>query len=149
MRQLGVAHQIGFKIWRLSRQLQLALSVAVLIVLGLLCYRWVYWSDLRVPTLTLGELLVILVLLAGVQFGLPLLRRWHLRKTLQEILIGIGMATVGFLARISQRGRCIGALDLRKSSWTNGLSQDQGESRCRQSVARICLALHQLKGGRW
>jgi hypothetical protein len=28
------------------------------------------------------------------------------------------------LARISQRGRCIGALDLRKSNWTNGLSQD-------------------------
>ncbi len=53
------------------------------------------------------------------------------------------------LARISQRGRCIGALDLRKSSCTNGLSQDQGASRCRQSVARICLALHALKGGGW
>jgi hypothetical protein len=33
-------------------------------------------------------------------------------------------------------------------SFTNGLSQDQGESRCRQSVAQICLALHPLKGGR-
>jgi hypothetical protein len=98
MRQLGVAHQIGFKIWRLSRQLQLALSVAVLIVLGLLFYSWVHWSALTVPRLTLGELLVILVLLTGIQFGLPLLRRWHFRKTLQDILIGIGMATVGFLA---------------------------------------------------
>jgi predicted acylesterase/phospholipase RssA len=98
MRQLGVAHQIGFKVWRVSRQLQLALSVVVLIVLGLLFYSWVHWSGLRIPTLTLGELLVMLVLLAGIQFGLPLLRRWHFRKTLQEILIGIGMATVGFLA---------------------------------------------------
>ena len=53
------------------------------------------------------------------------------------------------LARISQRGRCIGALDLRKSCCENGLSRRQGSSRCRQSVARICLALHQLKGGRW
>ena len=51
------------------------------------------------------------------------------------------------LARISQRGRCIGALDLRKSCCENGLSRKQGESRCRQSVARICLALHPLKGG--
>jgi hypothetical protein len=98
MRQLGVAHQIGFKVWRLSRQLQLALSVAVLIVLGLLSYSWVHWSGLTVPRLTLGELLVISVLLAGIQFGQPLLRRWHFRKTLQDILIGIGMATVGFLA---------------------------------------------------
>jgi predicted acylesterase/phospholipase RssA len=97
MRQLGVAHQIGFKIWRLSRQLQLSLSVAVLIVLGSLFYSWAQWSGFRIPTLTLGELLVMLVLLAGAKFGLPLLRRWHFRKTLQEILIGVGMATVGFL----------------------------------------------------
>jgi hypothetical protein len=60
----------------------------------------------------------------------------------------IGRRAGGGLARISQRDRCIGALDLRKSSWTNGLSQDQGESRCRQSVTRICLALHALKGVR-
>jgi hypothetical protein len=52
------------------------------------------------------------------------------------------------LTRISQRGRCIGALDLRKSCCTNGLSEDQGESRCRQSVTRICLALHLLKDAR-
>jgi DNA-binding transcriptional LysR family regulator len=31
------------------------------------------------------------------------------------------------LARNSQRGRCIGALDLRKSCWKNGLSRSQGE----------------------
>src|SRR5206468_11256254 len=31
------------------------------------------------------------------------------------------------LARISQRGRCIGALDLRKSCCKNGLSRSQGE----------------------
>src|SRR4051812_12928097 len=53
------------------------------------------------------------------------------------------------LTRISQRGRCIGALDLRKSCCKNGLSRRQGEARCGQSVARICLDLHRLKGGRW
>jgi len=53
------------------------------------------------------------------------------------------------LARISQRGGCTGALDLRKSCWMNGLSQRQGEARCGQSVARICLDLHRLKGTRW
>ena len=53
------------------------------------------------------------------------------------------------LARISQRGGCTGALDLRTSCWMNGLSQMQGEARCGQSVARICLDLHRLKGTRW
>jgi ATP-dependent exoDNAse (exonuclease V) alpha subunit len=37
------------------------------------------------------------------------------------------------LTRISQKGRCIGRLDLRKSCWMNGLSQLHGEARCRQS----------------
>src|SRR5262249_23607758 len=32
----------------------------------------------------------------------------------------------GLLARISQRGRCIGSLDLRKSCCMNGLSRRQG-----------------------
>jgi predicted acylesterase/phospholipase RssA len=98
MRQLGVAHQIGFKIWRLSRQLQLALSIVVLLILGSLIYSWAQWSGLEIPAPTVGKLVVILALLVVVQFGLPFLRRWHFRKTLQEILIGIGMATVGFLA---------------------------------------------------
>ena len=44
-----------------------------------------------------------------------------------------GMAILRGLARISQEGRCIGLRDLRKSCCTNGLSQDQGETRCRQS----------------
>src|SRR6266850_2048701 len=57
--------------------------------------------------------------------------------------------TAASLARISQRGGCTGALDLRKSCWMNGLSQRQGEARCGQSVARICLDLHRLKGTRW
>jgi pimeloyl-ACP methyl ester carboxylesterase len=53
------------------------------------------------------------------------------------------------LARNSHRGRCIGALDLRKSSWQNGLSQGQGESRCRQNVARRYSNLHASKGALW
>src|SRR6516225_189902 len=53
------------------------------------------------------------------------------------------------LARISQTGRCVGVLDLRKSICTNDLPQGQGETRCRQSVAWICLDLHRLKGARW
>jgi hypothetical protein len=52
------------------------------------------------------------------------------------------------LARISHADRCIGGLILRKSCCDNGLSQDQGISRCRQSVARICSALHASRGAR-
>ena len=46
-------------------------------------------------------------------------------------------STASGLARISHRGRCIGAPVLRKSCWLNGLSQGQGESRCRHSVAAL------------
>src|SRR6516225_3723170 len=53
------------------------------------------------------------------------------------------------LARISHRGRCIGAPFLRKSCWLNGLSQGQGESRCRQSVAQRYSNLHPSKGAWW
>jgi hypothetical protein len=60
------------------------------------------------------------------------------RKILAEIL-----------ARISQRGGCIGTLDLRKSFCESGLSQGTGGARCRRSVARIYLALHAWKGARW
>ena len=35
-----------------------------------------------------------------------------------------------------------------KIDWESGLSQDKGESRCRQSVARVCLVLHPSKAGR-
>jgi hypothetical protein len=54
-----------------------------------------------------------------------------------------------YLARISQPGRCIGTLDLRKSCWFNGLSQGKGESRCRQSVARRYSNVHASKDAQW
>jgi hypothetical protein len=86
MRQLGVAHEIGFKIWRLSRRLRLALSIGVLVVFGSLFYSWAQWSDLEIPTPTVGKLFMILVLLALVKFGLPLFRHWRFRKTLQDVV---------------------------------------------------------------
>jgi hypothetical protein len=98
MRQLSVAHQIGFKVWRLSRRLQLALSVAVMIAGSLLFYTWTTWRDVRIASPTLWQLLFLLLLFEIIQFGVPLLRRFHIRKSFQEIVIGIGMATVGFVA---------------------------------------------------
>jgi len=98
MHQLSVAHQIGFKVWRLSRRLQLVLSVAVVIVGSLLFYTWATWRDVQIPTPRVWKLVVFFVLLGVIQFGLPFLRRFHIRKTFQEVVIGIGMATIGFLA---------------------------------------------------
>jgi hypothetical protein len=40
---------------------------------------------------------------------------------------GTGKNVIERLARISQRGGCIGVLDLRKSCCKNGLSRRQGE----------------------
>jgi hypothetical protein len=98
MHQLSVANQIGFKVWRLSRRLQLAVSVAVVIAVFLLFFSWASWRDLRMPSVKLWELLAVLLLLAVIQFGLPFLHRFRIRKSFQEIVIGIGMATIGFLA---------------------------------------------------
>src|SRR5215469_14204826 len=68
---------------------------------------------------------------------------------LDRPLLPLAVALPRMLTRISHRGRCIGAPFLRKSCWLNGLSQGQGESRCRQSVARRYSNLHASKGALW
>jgi hypothetical protein len=76
-------------------------------------------------------------------------RDWSAARLSPRLRGAIEPRPWGQLARISQRGRCIGALDLRKSCCKNGLSRRQGKARCGQSVARICLGLYRLKGARW
>ena len=99
VRQLTVAGQIAFKVWRHSRVLQLAAGVAVLLVLALLAYNWSSWSDLRVPTPSLGQLVILLILAVIVPVvWRPVVRLVRWRKTMQQVAIGLGMTTLGFLA---------------------------------------------------
>jgi len=53
------------------------------------------------------------------------------------------------LARKSQRGSVHRALGSEKIVLQERFVSEEGETRCKQSVARICLALHRSKGGRW
>jgi len=98
MRQLGVASQVFFKIWLLTRELQLFAGALALVLIGALAWlAWGHWSD------TLAAVTVNQVVIAVVAFGLSLLglsgvaRLLDYRKTATDVLVGLGMATFGFL----------------------------------------------------
>ncbi len=101
MRQLQVADRIAFKVWRRSRSLQIGVAGFSILVLALLILGWPAWSGVplwREWTLSLGEVAVTIVVLVVVLAGLPVLRLLNVRKTFQQVAIGFGMATVGFIA---------------------------------------------------
>jgi len=103
-RQLKVAGSLFFKVWLLMRQLQILAGVLAVFVLWLLAVaaydRWggplfTYTLTVREAALAVG---LALLSLLGLGFVGKLVRY---RKTATEILIGIGMATFGFvLARL-------------------------------------------------
>jgi hypothetical protein len=101
MRQLKVADRIAFKVWRLSRGLQLGAAGLTVLTVALMVLYWNTWSSVmlwREWTLSLGQVALALVALIVTLAGLPVLRRLNVRKTLQQVAIGLGMATVGFAA---------------------------------------------------
>lgn len=97
-RQLGVANQLFFKVWKLIRQLRWLGWVLALALLGLLVYLvWQGW-DHEIGRLRVGSVA------AFVFFGvLPLLglgfvgKVVRYRKTGTDVLIGAGTALFGFL----------------------------------------------------
>lgn len=107
VRLLKVSHMRGFKIWKLSKGLRVTarvtawlLGVLILSGLGLLC--WWLWSKPQFQ-FTLGIALAILsaFLVGAILLGIvvpPIQRLLHWRKTPSEFIIGLAMATLGFLA---------------------------------------------------
>jgi hypothetical protein len=104
-KRLDAAKFLTFKVWRLSRILQLGAGVTAITLLGLAAVlavgQWQVWSSHPLPRvhpqLTFGLVLLLVVAgTLGVLFVPPLLRKFRLPKTFQQIAIGIGMATVGF-----------------------------------------------------
>jgi hypothetical protein len=101
MRQLQVADRIAFKVWRRSRGLQIAAAGFSMLVLALLILGWPAWSGIplwKEWTLSLGQVAVAMMVLVVVLAGLPVLQLLNVRKTAQQVLVGLGMVTVGFIA---------------------------------------------------
>lgn len=98
MRRLKVADKLVFKVWMLSRSLQLAGGIAIVTLLVMLAVLgWVHWSTTAF-SLTVGAVLTAFVCLAlGAAGWGPLVKTIQYRKTFQSILIGFGMGTLGFL----------------------------------------------------
>jgi predicted acylesterase/phospholipase RssA len=98
LRQLRVANTRLFKVWYLTRYLQIVaglLGLALLFLLGYAGYQW--WNG-KIFELTVGGAIVSLVMIALSLAGLGLLTKIiNYKKTAAEILVGVGMATFGFL----------------------------------------------------
>ena len=98
MRQLRVADKLFFKVWLLSRKLQLVAGAAALTLLWL-GLTWTYQSRTRVILeLTVGGVAgALLVVALGWLGWKPAVKVLRYRKTLQDVVIGLGMVTVGWL----------------------------------------------------
>jgi len=98
-RQLKVADRLGFKVWLLMRRLQLGAGITMLILLAFLgtLVRGAWGRPLFRLAPTFGEVVMALAAAALIAGGLAAVSRLvSYRKTVQEILVGLGMATVGF-----------------------------------------------------
>jgi hypothetical protein len=104
-RQLKVADKLALKVWLVARRLQIGFGIAAVLVLSFLGRElydnWhlvgEFWSRplfVLEPSDVAWSLAI--ALLAFIGLGL-LARMLNYRKTLQQMLIGLGMATVGFL----------------------------------------------------
>ncbi len=100
--QLKVAGKLFFKVWLLVRWLQLAAGVIVLLLLVTLGYAlWGWWTK-QIVSLTVGGAVLAVATTALSMAGLAIIFKiLNYRKTLQEVLIGLGMVSVGtLLARL-------------------------------------------------
>jgi hypothetical protein len=103
-RQLKVADKLAFKVWLLVRELQVALGVVALAGLIFAIYELPRLLGIQLFSTppTLGRLLWAIGLALLPLVGLGLAQKvLDFRKTLQDVVVGLGMATLGFvLARL-------------------------------------------------
>jgi len=97
---LNVGSKRAFKIWKLSRPLEILgwiLGAIALVALILACWKWS-----SVALITLGTIgITILVLIGGAIFGKTVMQIVRYRETLTQIALGVVMALAGWiLARI-------------------------------------------------
>ncbi len=98
-RQLAVADKLFLKVWLLTRSLQLGAGLAVLMLLVLLgvAVKGSWQSELSL-SLSVGSIVLSVGAVALSLAGLGVVSKIiNYRKTVQDILIALGMVTVGFL----------------------------------------------------
>ncbi len=102
VRQLKVADKLFFKIWLLSRRLQIAAGALALLLLVLLGYALYGWWTREILRLTLGGAAMVVGTTVLALAGLGIVSKLvNYRKTVQQFLIGLGMAVIGAaLARL-------------------------------------------------
>jgi predicted acylesterase/phospholipase RssA len=99
LRQLGVANALVFKVWFLVRRLQLLAGLFAVALVCLLIYAAIAWWSNVIARPTVGDVFVVLLAMALSLLGFGMVAKLvNYRKTANEILIGFGMATFGFLA---------------------------------------------------
>ena len=99
MRRLVIAGALAFKVWQLSRPLQVTATALGLAALGLLGWFQSFWWSREIFSLTLGAVAtLVLIAIIGRIVGPTLMRLVQYRKTLTTMGIGIGMSVFGFVA---------------------------------------------------
>jgi hypothetical protein len=96
--QLKVANRPFFKVWLLMRELQIVAGVIAVLLVSLLAYgAYKYWET-EIFTLTVNEASIVALTTVLSLLGLGIVGKLvNYRKTATEILVGIGMATFGFV----------------------------------------------------
>ncbi len=98
LKQLKVADKLFFKVWLLLRPLQIIGGLAVLLALILMCYLAYEYRTEKILTLTINDAFWVGGITAIALMGPGILSRViDYRKTVQEMLIGLGMAVFGAL----------------------------------------------------
>jgi hypothetical protein len=98
LKQLGVADKLFFKVWLLLRWLQLGAGVAAVLLLVLLGYAIYGWWTKQIFSLSVGGAILFVATAALSIAGLGIVSKLvNYRKTVQEILIGLGMVLIGAL----------------------------------------------------
>ncbi|HJU56609.1 MAG TPA: patatin-like phospholipase family protein, partial [Pyrinomonadaceae bacterium] len=106
VKQLRVASQVAFKIWRLRRVLQIFAAALALFVIGVVGYgifNVLTSETLRTkPLVTFGQIVwafitMILIVLGSLILGSVLMKLVRYKKTLTRALVHFGMSIFGFL----------------------------------------------------
>jgi len=98
LKQLGVADKLFFKVWWLLRWLQLGAGVTAVLLLALFGYAIYGWWTKEIFTLTVGGAILAITMTALSIGGFGVVSKLvNYRKTVQEILVGLGMVVIGAL----------------------------------------------------